>query len=429
MAPDSSVTNILTVPDGFTSSTMCVGNGCPGTMVHNAGTFTGSISGTTLTVTAITSGSVPVERLSTATLSGTGVTAGTQIRAQLTGSSGSTGTYTVTPSQTVSSTALTAISLQGYYNTMVGLTNFLSATTANYNTGVGFEVMEFCQTCFANTAIGEATLIYNINGSGNTAVGWKALLGFSGMDMGDYNTAVGYSSGWANGGAGSPTQNTSVGAFSNAGTNFAGSNNTSIGYSAGNTLTTGSNNTFVGGAAAGGAGNGVTTGSNNTIIGNCPAQSAGTNTTVLLCDGAGTVAFKNSGSTLQATPSTPANITSTTGVMEGFGTTCHITPSYSTRVFVQFIGSAFNTTATDVWQLQAAFGTGTAPAHNAASTGTTIGVNVDGTSTAANAISSFSAGGIITGLTSGTAYWFDLQALVNAGALGINSISCTAYEL
>lgn len=66
-------------------------------------TVTGSISGTTLTVTAVTSGTLAVGQ----TISGTGVTAGTTITALGTGTGG-TGTYTVSVSQTVASTTITA---------------------------------------------------------------------------------------------------------------------------------------------------------------------------------------------------------------------------------------------------------------------------------------------------------------------------------
>lgn len=66
-------------------------------------TVTGSISGTTLTVTAVSSGSLCVGQV----LSGTGITAGTQITGLGTGTGG-TGTYTVSASQTVSSTTVTA---------------------------------------------------------------------------------------------------------------------------------------------------------------------------------------------------------------------------------------------------------------------------------------------------------------------------------
>ncbi|MEH3108967.1 MAG: fibronectin type III domain-containing protein [Agrobacterium cavarae] len=64
---------------------------------------TGDISGTTLNVTAVTSGTVKVGAL----ITGAGVAAGTTITALGTGTGG-TGTYTVSTSQTVSSTSLTA---------------------------------------------------------------------------------------------------------------------------------------------------------------------------------------------------------------------------------------------------------------------------------------------------------------------------------
>jgi len=64
---------------------------------------TGSISGTTLTVSAVASGTLAVGQ----TISGTGITAGTTITALGTGTGG-TGTYTVSASQTVSSTTITA---------------------------------------------------------------------------------------------------------------------------------------------------------------------------------------------------------------------------------------------------------------------------------------------------------------------------------
>lgn len=64
----------------------------------------GSIASTTLTVTAVTSGTL----YPGATLTGTGVTSGTTIVAQLTGTTGGIGTYTVSAAQTVASTSITA---------------------------------------------------------------------------------------------------------------------------------------------------------------------------------------------------------------------------------------------------------------------------------------------------------------------------------
>lgn len=64
--------------------------------------FTASISGTTMTVTAVGGGTIELGM----TISGTGVTAGTTIVSRGTGTGG-TGTYTVSDSQTVASTAIT----------------------------------------------------------------------------------------------------------------------------------------------------------------------------------------------------------------------------------------------------------------------------------------------------------------------------------
>lgn len=67
--------------------------------------ITGSISGNTLTVTAIASGAIAIGQ----TLSGTGITAGTTITQMLTGAGGNVnevGTYLVSASQTVASTAI-----------------------------------------------------------------------------------------------------------------------------------------------------------------------------------------------------------------------------------------------------------------------------------------------------------------------------------
>jgi hypothetical protein len=69
--------------------------------------ITGSISGTTLTVTAISQGAVSMGQ----TLSGTGIATGTTIVGFLTGAGGNvneTGTYTVNISQTVASTTINA---------------------------------------------------------------------------------------------------------------------------------------------------------------------------------------------------------------------------------------------------------------------------------------------------------------------------------
>lgn len=80
---------------------------------------TGSIAGTTLTVSAVTSGTLGVGSV----LSGSGVTASTTITALGTGTGG-TGTYTVDTSQTASSTTITAT------NRIMTVTGVTSGTLA-----------------------------------------------------------------------------------------------------------------------------------------------------------------------------------------------------------------------------------------------------------------------------------------------------------
>lgn len=70
----------------------------------NSAVFTASISGSTMTVTAISSGSLAVGQV----ITDTDVAQYTTITAQLTGTAGSTGTYTVSIGQTVASSELSA---------------------------------------------------------------------------------------------------------------------------------------------------------------------------------------------------------------------------------------------------------------------------------------------------------------------------------
>jgi hypothetical protein len=87
-----------------------------GTTAQRAGAFsgTGSISGTTLTLSAVSSGTMYVG----ATITGTGVTASTRVVGLGTGTGGA-GTYIVDTSQTVSSTTITDVPVSGMlrYNT------------------------------------------------------------------------------------------------------------------------------------------------------------------------------------------------------------------------------------------------------------------------------------------------------------------------
>lgn len=106
--PQGAFSSTLNQRDGATDTAYAVtcdttdfSNGV--TCESHLATFTGSIATTTLTVSAVASGTILPGML----ITGTGVTASTYIVKQLTGTTGSTGTYQVNNSQTVSSTTIT----------------------------------------------------------------------------------------------------------------------------------------------------------------------------------------------------------------------------------------------------------------------------------------------------------------------------------
>ena len=103
-------------------------------------TLTGSIATTTLTVSAVASGTI----LPGMKITGTGVTANTYIVKQLTGTTGSTGTYQVNISQTVSSTTITGnrsskltFVYSGIYNIQFSL-QFVNTDTQIHDIDVWF---------------------------------------------------------------------------------------------------------------------------------------------------------------------------------------------------------------------------------------------------------------------------------------------------
>lgn len=111
--------------------------------VSSTAVVTGGISTTTLTVTAVTSGAIAVGEQ----ISGTGVTAGTTITALGSGTGG-TGTYTVSASQTVSSTTITGTVRLGQYEALLSGDNYEchvcafngNSPTSGTNSNVGVKV-------------------------------------------------------------------------------------------------------------------------------------------------------------------------------------------------------------------------------------------------------------------------------------------------
>jgi hypothetical protein len=142
-----------------------------------------------------------------------------------------------------------------------------------------------------------------------------------------------------------------------------------------------------------------------------------------------TIALALNNTSLQASPTPPTGTTSTAPKMMGMGSTCKLTPTYSGRIKVEFNGTMTNSGTGDQVTAAAFYGTGTAPTNGAAATGTSVGPNVNAYISLGTAQYPFSNGGIITGLTPGTAYWFDEQvAAVNAGTASLPAVSCNAVE-
>lgn len=102
-----------------------------GTTAQRAGAFngTGSISGTTLSIATVTTGSLYVG----AVITGAGITANTRITAFNTGTGGA-GTYTVTPSQTVSTVVIVDAPVTGMIRFNSTLTSFEGYNGAQWGT-------------------------------------------------------------------------------------------------------------------------------------------------------------------------------------------------------------------------------------------------------------------------------------------------------
>jgi hypothetical protein len=91
----------------------------------------------------------------------------------------------------------------------------------------------------------------------------------------------------------------------------------------------------------------------------------------------------------------------------------------SGKVLMMASGSATCATAGNSWQIYLRYGTGTPPATGAATTGTSAGVT-QWQITSGNARTPWAIQGVVTGLTPGTQYWFDI-VLVAASSVLITS--------
>lgn len=132
----------------------------------------------------------------------------------------------------------------------------------------------------------------------------------------------------------------------------------------------------------------------------------------------------------QSTPANPTGTANTTGVMMGLGAL--FTPVKSGSVMVMITGSLTNNTASDGAKGQIRYGTGAAPANGAALTGTAVGNQPRALNNASTAalVTPVAFIAIITGLTLGTQYWFDIGlAAITGGTATLTDVTVDVIEL
>ena len=122
-------------------------------------------------------------------------------------------------------------------------------------------------------------------------------------------------------------------------------------------------------------------------------------------------------------PGNPTQIASTSPLM--FGLNMTVTPSKTGTVLLVISGVL--TTGNGACEVALRYGTGTAPANQAAASGTVLTGNVTQNNLAINP---FTLTAVVSGLTLSTAYWFDVSGQTNAGsiAVSISNINGVAME-
>jgi hypothetical protein len=132
--------------------------------------------------------------------------------------------------------------------------------------------------------------------------------------------------------------------------------------------------------------------------------------------------------TSQSTPANPTGTSSTAGVMMGLAGT--ITPLKSTIIKFEATGAVNNGTANRGSFVGVRYGTGSAPTNGAATAGTLAGNGTFHNNAAASLTVPFTSLGIVTGLTVGTAYWYDLWlGSLTSGTSAVFGVTLIAYEL
>lgn len=345
-----------------------------------------------------------------------------------TNSGGSAGTIQVN--------SLPFMSNFGTSSTFLGSAAGNSSNTGSFNTGIGFNALTAISSGQDNTCVGRLAGSAITTQSGNTCVGNAA----GNTTTGSNGTFIGENTG-------------------NSFNVISGTENLGVGYSTLRNLTTGARNICIGSNTGNGytssesnnicIQNGGTTGESNVlrigqqgsgsyqqnacyiagIVGVTPSnlQPVAINSSTGQLGVAVTVA-SNTG-----TSAAPAATSSTAAyVMMGLGSSWKLTPTTFGNIRIAINGQMTNNTTGDGTNIIMAYGTGAAPVNGAAVTGTTVGINTiftDLSGLLTNGVP-FAKNYIITGLTAGTAYWFDLQfKAVTGGSASCLNLEFTAQEL
>jgi hypothetical protein len=194
----------------------------------------GTISGTTLTLTAANGTNPGIVSTGDQTIAGAKTFSSDLYANGLTVGRGRLGLE----QNTAIGRASLAVNTTGTNNTGTGYATLAANTTGSNNTASGYGTLSSNTSGFSNTAIGSLSLVKNINGTDNTAMGYNSLYeNLSGIK----NTGVGSYSLWKN----TASNNTALG-YGALANNVSGTSNVAQGVNALSNNTTGSDNTAIG---------------------------------------------------------------------------------------------------------------------------------------------------------------------------------------
>ena len=112
------------------------------------------------------------------------------------------------------------------------------------------------------------------------------------------------------------------------------------------------------------------------------------------------------------------------------GVALSFTPTKSGKVLILMIGDVSHDTATGTGIVSVRYGTGSAPATNAALTGTVGGTSINFSRPTGTVFKvPFTVGGYVTGLTINTAYWLDLGLTAGGGTATVADAIINVVEL